>query len=823
MSVDILKDRFSIGNDFVSKTFRIEKGRLVSFSLTNELSGKTLTPAEGSEVFALRFCGPFGGELIKASELKVQDALPAEDASGWTLKVFFKPFRVRGCKIELQYAETLGRMDSFLSAYLELRTVGSEKAVLDYLDFAPLSLREGEKHNAVRLPGKRKESIVPVLGQPLFLEHAFFGCTFPASLNAELDGRLCARRYYGRSLSALCGESGRFVSDAAVCGVAPKEDPVSVRKAFLLCLEKLLPPAQPQRVLWFASSPLEKDACQALLEEDKRLQAGGTPFYDTVLLDQRSVFPENAPFAFPEQIPMGLRSFCAAAAALGASPGLAVGLPVKSKGLFRRKDAGGVFCLAEEPLLASFRSFVLALSEKCGVTDWQLHLPMEKLCREKHHVHPIGGDHQLYYCSDLFEKWINCLVTLKKTAKKPLRFSLCGAYSPWLLQWVDGIGLPLTPDSADPGGQAAASAFSDLFGSGICVPPERLFSPLPHAQAPVPSVPFLRNLFFPGNPDPFALQSLRAEQGRLRALLGATVPFDCDAGEGCRVFAAFGNGEGLLTLCSRTGEPCNLSLTLDETLGVQPRFLCVGVCELLPKPACVSRSPLRFGDSLTQPLAPFETKVLHLGRRKTAPVCVFSQASDLTTVHLRFDRPVELSAAACAENPVQAVAPDGDLCGAALRLTYPFAQRNTVRLTGVRDLFGEAFDVTAVFMYSENGLLPPGALCGTGAFSIKVTFGSEANLQMYVQTERLSLVAEDGHITFRVGDAVLRSNSRTDDAVQVCAVREPGGTLKLYLNGTPDASCLPLSPLCELVPAAPLCFDEKRTRLYARALAFDEV
>jgi hypothetical protein len=94
---------------------------------------------------------------------------------------------------------------------------------------------------------------------------------------------------------------------------------------------------------------------------------------------------------------------------------------------------------------------------------------------------------------------------------------------------------------------------------------------------------------------------------------------------------------------------------------------------------------------------------------------------------------------------------------------------------------------------------------------------------MYLQTRHLLLAAEDGHITFRVGDTVLRSRSRTDDLVQVCAVREQSGTLKLYLNGKLEQSLQPLTPPCALMPAAALCFDEKRTKLYARALCYDEV
>ena len=817
MALEIQKDRFTISNDFISLTFLLQKGRLVSFALSNVLSGKTLTPERG-DVFELRFAGAFGGETVRAGELKVQSALPAEDAAGFSMKVFFKPFRVRGCKTELQLCVALGKTDSFLKTWLQLHASGGEKAVLDYVDFAPFFVRAGEKLGGVPFPEKKKDAALLSLGQPVYWEHSFFGCTFPGALNAFQNERLCARRYYGRSLAELCDANGVFESDCAVWGVAAKNDPVSVRTAFLRYLENTLPPASERSALWFSSSPLEPNAVQALFAEEKRLQGGGAPFYDSVMLDKRAAFPDIDPFTFPDQVPQGLRNFGAAAASLGASLGMAVGLPLKTKGLFRSKVRTLEACLSNEALLASFRDFVLSLSQKCGVTDWQLHLPLSKPCREKDHGHPVGGDFQLHYYSDVFEKWINLLSSLQNQAAKPLHFFLCGACSPWLLQWADAIGLPASPQTADPD-----SALHALWKAGITVPPERLFVPQPDTATSHPFGGAKRTPALFGAVQSAALARQRQLQSDFRALLGRTVPVDKESDAACCTFAAFDSGEGLLTLHNPSAQPQDVNLTLDESLGVPQRFLCVGVTELMPKVVSLSKTPLRFGDHLRQTLAPGETKVLHLGSRKAPPCLLSAAATDKTTLRLRFDKPVDLTTAACTQNAVQTVTPDDDNCGGTLVLTYPFTVGNNLTFTGVRDLNGAELTVNAVFMFSESGLVPLGSLCGTGAFSIKVTFGSEANLQMYMQTERLLLAAEDGHITFKVGDTVLRSRSRTDDVVQVCAVREQSGTLKLYLNGKLEQSIRPLTKPCDLVAAAPLCFDEKRTKLYARALAFDEV
>ena len=821
MAIEITKDRYVIGNDFISKTYVLEKGHISSFSLTHRLSGATLTPGTGSELFTLRFAGPFGGEIVKASDLKVQDALPGENAFGSTLTVFFKPFRVRGCKIELQYKETLQNMDEFFLARLEFSCAGGEKAVLDFLDFAPLCVPAGGSVAGVRLPEKHKEQAVPaLLGQPVFLENAFFGCLFPGCLNTVTDERVQVRRYYGRSLVALCDESGRFVSDFVVCGVAPGAKQSDARAAFFRYLEKTLPPVQTQHLLRFSKSLQDRDAAQTLLAEDQRLQAEGARFFDGVLLDKRAVFPGNATFDFSVEAPQALRQFGTCAASLGTALGLEIGLSTQSKGLFRRKPAGEDVCLADAGLPRSFAAFAQSLATTCGVTHYLLTLPWNKPCKEKAHAHPIGGDFQMFYYSAVFEAWINGLTQLKEKAPAALHFAFCGGpLSPWLLQWADALAL-----NAGPGTASFDSALFEAFSKGVCVPTERLFSTEPQPHALRPGAPALFSIFALGQADPAALFACSNEESRLRPLLKRTVMFGGDPKQNeLYGFAAFDSAEGLLSLSNPSDTAQEMTLTLDETLGVPRRFFSVGLSMLAPQGSAISRETLRYGDHMTRALAPRQTQVLHLGRQNTVLDAALVQAEDMTTLRLRFNQPVLLDDLACSENPAQAVTPDADGCGVLVRLTYPFALRNTLTFSGIRTLRGEMTDVTVNFMFSENGLLPQGALFGPGAFSIRVTFGSEENLQMYLQTERLLLAAEDGHITFRVGDAVLRSKARTNDIVQVCATRENSGVLKLYLNGVLDNSLRPLSPPVSLVPALPLCFDEKRTKLFARALTFDEV
>ena len=82
---------------------------------------------------------------------------------------------------------------------------------------------------------------------------------------------------------------------------------------------------------------------------------------------------------------------------------------------------------------------------------------------------------------------------------------------------------------------------------------------------------------------------------------------------------------------------------------------------------------------------------------------------------------------------------------------------------------------------------------------------------------------DQNHVRFRVGQSCLRSRADVRDMVQLCAVREDSGVLKLYLNGQLDSGLLPPGEPHEISLAPPSCADPARTKLYCRPLAFDEV
>ena len=141
----------------------------------------------------------------------------------------------------------------------------------------------------------------------------------------------------------------------------------------------------------------------------------------------------------------------------------------------------------------------------------------------------------------------------------------------------------------------------------------------------------------------------------------------------------------------------------------------------------------------------------------------------------------------------------------------------------LRNALGEAQTLDLRFLAFPDGRITQGGLSGTGGFSIKINFDPLLNKELFRQGGDVSVVIEEDHVVFTVGKARVRSVHDVRDMVQLCAVREDSGVLKLYLNGQPDAGLLPPDGIYPITNANPSAADPARTKLYCRALAYDEV
>ncbi len=868
---------YILRNDFVSFSLPVQKGRVGPFTLLELTRGLSFTPAVGSSLFALRFRHAIGGETVRAESLKVREAEPVRQGDRQILRVRFAPFRVRGCKLSVCYEAALGDRDSFVRARLILESENPKgAALLDYIDFAPFVLPQGSAGWA--LPPQKKAHIgaVPLsLGQPVFIDHCYFGSEFPAARCTIEDGAASCRRYYGKLLLRLLGKEGRLETDRCVYGAAASPVIEAVRAAFFGYIETIARPARPrvQYNGWFDRmlDIDEQTLVQDILQLDRDRNEAGCGVMDAFVVDDGWNDYGAAFWTMNDKFPRGLAPLARQAEAVGASLGLWIGprggyngktasfgkrIEAAHHGFYNKKSRD--ICVASRRYCDKLAQFMTEQQRLCGLTYWKIDGLALEPCRDKLHDHATGGEDNLYYYSDLWETWIDLFERLHQSSTKPLFLNLTSFVqpSPWLLQWVQSLWIQNSDDlgfaKAAKGESRACAALTYRDGRfydfcavrQFCVPLSRLYHHDPIygvcARLDMTDEEFLVYLFSVAARGSnlgefyFGCGKMTAQKWRVcraaelfakqnRALLRQTVFFGGDPLEGALYgYGAFDAHAGVLMLRNPAGQPQTWTGVLDETLGVKKSFALSPAAQLLPLEATGDLGAYSYGDTLTVSLAPFETKILHFGALP-APAVTRVRALEARTIEVQTDRPLFWENAQCETNPVEAVEPLCDGCTARLHLRYALNEQNELPLSGLRDPLGQSQTLRLSFPFAEDGILRSGGLSGKGGFSVKITFDPLLDKQLFRQGGDVSVTIEQEHVLFRVGEAFLRSAADVKDMVQLCAVREDSGVLKLYLNGRLDSGLLPPGEPYAVTLAPPSAADPARTKLYCRPLAFDEV
>ena len=869
---------YRLENSYILLLFSVDGKRLSGFTVQNKLNNRTLTPAPGSDLFALRLKAAVGGDFIRAGSLKLRAATLEQTGEQQTLTLAFQPVRVRGCKLSLFYEAQLLQYDAFVRARLRLQIEKGkgEKAFLDWIDFAPFVLPQGAAGWA--LPPQKKAHIGPVplsLGQPVFVDHCFFGCEFPAAQNTIRNGVVCAKRWYGRTLDVLCGSGGAFQSDCFVFGVA--ESPVfeTVRTAFFQYIEKIARPSAPrvQYNTWFDRMlDIDEQTVRTdMLELDKARSKAGCDALDCFVLDDGWNNYSADFWTMNGDFPGGLQPLGALTERLGMSLGLWLGprggynsrtasfaqqIEKAGNGCFNRRSHD--ICVASARYADRLTQFMADCQRAGNLSYWKIDGMALEPCRDKRHDHPIGGKDDLYYYSGLWETWINLFSALHAQSKQPLFLNLTSFCqpSPWLLQWVQSVWIQ---NSDDIGFSKPARSCSEMnaaltYRDGryydfyavrqFCFPPARLYHHDPifgncaklkmdaeelrtYLFAVMARGAALTEEYFSCsklNDDTWPIVRAAELFGKqYRAVLRHTVLFGGDPGKGeLYGYAAFDSAEGLLTVRNPSDRPQSCTVILDETIGVKKSVACLPMAQLLPQIKTGAFGTFSFGDAVEVSLEPFETKIFHFGALPAAAVTAV-RVQNAQTLTVRTNRPLFWDSVACEENPVVSASPLPDGCSAVLTFARPFTPQNELILTGAVNPLGDAQVLPVSFLYFEDDRISGCGFQGNGGFSVKITFDPLVDKQLFRQGDDVALEIAQNHILFRVGDACLRSESDVTDMVQLCAVREDSGVLKLYLNGKLDAGMRPIGASLRITQTTPAIMDPARTKLYSRALAYDEV
>lgn len=885
MSVTTQADLCRIENESVSLALTIAKKKISASSVTNKITGNILSGQSGSAEFAVHFKNGLFGQTVTSGELKIKNTFAEPKDSTEQLIIAFEPFKVKGDKISLSLIYSLEENKPYLRKQLVFSAEpGScRKAVIDCIDMQPLVLSENNKTWCVPPQEKAHMNGFAVsLGQPVFVDDLYFGCEFPACVNTVENGAVTLKYYSGKSLCELMGESGVYESVKSVCGAADTPSNARVKAAFFEYIKDIARPTglRMQYNSWYDHmlNIDTKNIEHSFYEIEKAMTAVGSKPLDCYVVDDGWNDYQKDFWCFNSKFPNELYPARDLSEAFGSTFGLWLGprggYTLDTVKFARRVEKGGNGYLnkraqdidvASKKYIDKTADFMSDCQSRFNLTYWKLDGFSLRPCRSKNHDHISGGKKDMYYYSEMWERWIAVFSRLIKESDGRVYINLTSYSppSPWFLQWVNAVWIQTSNDigmiEKDENGKKLTCSQKDKLLSyrderyydfyrvrKLCFPASNLYNHDPiygnEAKITLSDDEFREYLFtMAARGTSFwelyysfnmmneakwrinnaVLRFVEEEFSMLRnsVLFGGKPSLGQIYGFGC-----FDGDEGIVALRNPGNQDETYVLRLEHAIGADERLQNAAMTVLLPYSTVGEKDKFSFGDTVTVKLPAYQTKILHFGKKAKPLSAVYVKALDSKTLEVMFNQTVIADEIRCDENEIVFAALLEDYRSVRLSFQYDFPIHDTLTLRSVKDLLLNKSDLAVSFDYHEGNVIDSDAVEGNTDFSVIATTGGDnSDKELFTQGDEICLEIQNGRFVFTVAGQSVVSKLAADGIVQVCAVRERSGVLKLYLDKKLDSGTYDGQAPAVLSDKAVYCFDKAKIKLYSRALSYDEV
>ena len=869
-------EKYIIENSFIKKELLIEKGRIVSFSYTNKLSSNNLTALDGCVVFELSFGNGLFGKKIKAGELKIKDTTEKIETFSKRHEINFKPFKVKDSTVNLTLVYEIGDNDFFLRKHLELSFAekGSKDIVLDYIDFENLRFNPGLPYWTVP---KQEKSHIPGfalgLGQPVYVDSMFFGFEFPVCLTEIKENATSVKYYNGNTLNKLCS-NGKFTTESFVAGCGDGNLMKQVQKAFFTYIKTISKPVRLRRQYnsWYDHmlNITRENVYGSFLEIEKAMTKTGEKPLDCYVADDGWNDYSKGFWGFNEKFPDELYPFSSLAGALSSNFGLWLGPrggytndTIKFAKHIEKAGNGYVnknskdICVASDKYIARTSELMLDFQKRFDLNYWKLDGFAQRPCKDNRHDHITGGDSYMYFYNEVWEKWTEVFDKLYANSKGNYWINLtCYAPpSPWFLMHVSSLWMQISDDVGfvDKKGQASDKdrmlsyrddKYYDFYnGRQFQFPQRALYNHDPiygnEAKVEMNDEDFRSYLFTMAmrgtcfwelyysynmmNEAKWRINYsvLRFLEDNIDVLANSVIFGGRPSQKQVYGFSAFAENEGILCLRNPANTPAEYTAVLDEKIGVSKNLIYAPMTQILPYSTKGIDGIYSYGEKVKVTLAPYETRIMHFSRKTKDLEAEYVTVIDKNTVQVTFNQTVNIGNITCESNAIRSAKLLEDYMTAEIVFEKALNDINSLEISQIKDITGNSFHTNITFGCYDNFVVTQG-LYGKDAFSIKATLSGEDECVLMSQGEDVSLrVADDAFVYFKVGNVTLRSASTIRDKVQVMAVREKTGALKLYLDGTLDSGIYGGLHFIEHSEAQR--YNEGKVIIYNKAFSYDEV
>lgn len=861
-------------NTYYKKEVFINKNSISSAKIVNKLSGSYLDGLDKSEEFSVCFKKGFFKSVICASQLKIDNIKNDVKDNTNIITVFFKKHKVKGSEVVFSLVYEFYEDKPYFNKYITITSDGKKQLILDFVELGGTEFGTTLKNWC--LPKQNKSHVPGIgleMGQPVYVDSFYFGCEFPAAINTIKENTVSVRTFSGKSLTELC-KNGAWTSYKYVCGVSPSDNFAEVQKSFYSYIRNISKPVKLriQYNSWFDNmlNITEENVTASFLEVEKGLTGSGIRAIDSYVADDGWNDYGKGFWTFNSKFPERLAPFMKLSESLGSRFGVWVGprggyttdtikfaRHIENAGNgYVNKQAHDI-CVNSEKYARKTGDMMLEFMDSFNLNYFKLDGFAQNPCKNKKHDHMVGGYHHMYFYTDLWEKWISVFEKMNDKGGEDFFINLtCYAPpSPWFLQWVNSIWMQISNDVGFIGKEKAVSdkdrmlsyrddCYFDFYTSRQFQLPQRcLYNHDPiygnEAKVSMNDDDFREYLFTMAMRGTafwelyYSHNMMNKAKWRINRSVLSFLEENIDVLSNSVIFGSrpslsqvygfscFNEKEGIVCLRNSADRPMDYVLKLDENIGVERAFPKSSITAILPYTVNQSDNKYGYGDCLAVSLKAYETKIFHFNKAFKLLKADYVKALDENTLEVSFNQFVNIQNISCDENEITQIKLLEDYMSVHITFKNSFNGENKITLKNISDIMGNSSEAEIEFDYCKNNMVLY-SLRGKTDFSVKANLDNSTPKVLMKQGGEIRLeIREDGYIYFTVGIDELRSRSTAEDAVQITAVRERNGVMKLYLNGRLDSGRKSLN--IYLCGDNAYSYDSGRVKIYNKALAFDEV
>lgn len=663
---------FRLESKILQREFVVHENTLYASQIRNVLSGRDFVPDGNSVEFLFHFTD---GSEFSSKGLNVVDS-KQEDG-----KLSFKFEETQGIEVTMTFwagedGNTLKKQIAF--------NQNSDKTI-DYILLEHIGITNSKAHFSVPtdVEGPELNGVHFSLGQPFYIDTLFFGCEFPATQNIILYGIGQVKYFIGKKIN------GEYKCPVTVVGGAKSDLLVDVQKSFYNYIESIATPGnlRIQYNSWYDfMKEIDADNIEkSFFEIEKGLTSNGIAPLDAYVVDDGWVDYKSGFWSFNKKFPNQLYDISQITAKLDSHFGLwlgprgGYGFPDKfakkmeklGKGSFN-SEAKDV-CVADKTYIKNVTDFILKSTKEFDIDYWKFDGFCLAPCKNPNHNHPVGGENDMYFITDMWECWIDVFKKIRELRTKAgkglwINMTCYVNPSPWWLQYVNSIWVQ---NSADIGfadnleDQAQvdreitfrdARYFNLLNTRAIQMPLNRIYNHEPiygtYAKVDYTDEEFEKYLYFDACRgqalNELHLSYTMMNKSKWRSLAKViewqksnydilkNAMFIGGNPEENNVYGYFAwneNGDGIIALRNPTDEKAPLTLTLNKLMGCPEDLKDVQRYNVYNLSNKESYDSFSYGDKIDLTLQPFEVKIFQFGKEDKR----FGNGNAITDFTISFD------------------------------------------------------------------------------------------------------------------------------------------------------------------------------------------